>query len=39
VDLPALGADPFHKENYVEVDWMEVAYHTHRSIASGIVAV
>jgi hypothetical protein len=39
VDLPALGANPFHKDIYVEVDWMEAADHTHRSIASGIAAV
>jgi hypothetical protein len=25
VDLPALGADPFHKDLFVEVDWMSAA--------------
>jgi hypothetical protein len=38
VDLLALDANPFHKDIYVEVDWMEAADHTHRPIASGIAA-
>lgn len=30
VDLPAMGADPNHKDIFVEVDWMVAADHNHK---------
>jgi hypothetical protein len=30
VNLPALGANPFHKDLYLEIDWMEMPGDNHR---------
>ena len=49
LDLPALGADPMHKDIFVEIDWMDCALagsdcaagdqHSHRPKAAAIQAV
>jgi len=30
VDLPAMGADPKHKDLFVEIDWMQSGEHSHK---------
>lgn len=36
VDLPAMGANPNHKDIFVQIDYMEAADHTHKPIQAGI---
>ena len=39
LDLPALGASPFHKDIFIEMDWMDDGAHTHRPTASMINSI
>ncbi|MFZ0548484.1 MAG: choice-of-anchor L domain-containing protein, partial [Candidatus Promineifilaceae bacterium] len=39
VDLPAMGADPMHKDVFVETDYMQDGGHTHRPKDSAIAEI
>jgi len=39
VDLPALGADPDHKDIFVEADWMQALDHSHEPTQTAFVNV
>jgi hypothetical protein len=39
VDLPAMGANPNHKDIFVEIDYMVAGDHTHLPIAAGITTI
>ncbi len=39
LDLPALGANPLHKDIFIEMDWMDDSAHTHRPTANAIDTV
>lgn len=39
VDLPAMGADPNHKDVFIEIDWMETVGHSHRPNSTAIATI
>ncbi|MBU0591121.1 hypothetical protein KKF81_05535 [Candidatus Micrarchaeota archaeon] len=39
VDLPLMGADPLHKDLFVEIDWMVDATHSHKPKAASLQRV
>ena len=39
VDLPIMGADPLHKDLFVEIDWMADATHSHKPKAASLQRV
>jgi uncharacterized repeat protein (TIGR01451 family) len=38
VNLPAMGADPLHKDAFVEIDWLQEPNHTHAPTAAALQA-
>lgn len=39
LDLPGLGADPDHKDMFIESDWMDAGDHNHQPTLAGLVDV